>query len=287
MTTSYENEIVVVTGASTGIGRETARSLAAKGYRVLVGVRRSSDGETIRTANIEPVILDITEPEHVESLAERIACDPDARPLRALVNNAGISLNAPVETLPLDEWRRVFEVNLFGQISVTQALLPLLHRSGGRIVNISSIGGRMAMATYGAYAGTKFALEAASDALRRELEPHGVQVVVVEPGAVHSAMGERGAQTAWRLADAMSAEHRIRYGALVDAVVCQSVKHTRAGMPAGEAGRFVADVVTTPRPRARYTLGRDAAVVGFLVRVLPDRVLDRMFARSLRRFEAA
>ena len=233
------------------------------------------------------MILDITEPAHVEALTERVAGDPEGRRLRALVNNAGISLNAPVETLPLDEWRRVFEVNLFGHIAVTQALLPFLHRSGGRVVNISSIGGKVAMATYGAYAGTKFALEAASDALRRELAPHGVQVVVVEPGAVRSEMGERGARTATGLADAMSVEHRERYGALVRAVVRQSVKHTRAGMPAAEAGRFVADVVTTTRPRPRYTMGRDAAIIAMLVRVLPDRALDRIFTRSLRRFETA
>jgi NAD(P)-dependent dehydrogenase (short-subunit alcohol dehydrogenase family) len=184
MTVSHQNEIMVVTGASTGLGAATAHELAARGYHVLAGVRRETDGAAIRAAGVEPVLLDITRPEHVEALAARIAADPDRRPLRALVNNAGISVNAPVETLPLAEWRRLFDVNLFGHVAVTQALLPFLHRSRGRIVNISSVGGKVAMATYGPYAGTKFALEAVSDSLRRELAPHGVQVVVVEPGAV-------------------------------------------------------------------------------------------------------
>lgn len=105
------------------------------------------------------------------------------------MNNAGIAVNAPVEAMPLDEWRRTFEVNLFGHVAVTQALLPTLLRDSGRVVNISSVGGKVAMATYGPYAGTKFALEAVSDSRRREPAPSGVRVVVVEPGGVRTAMG--------------------------------------------------------------------------------------------------
>ncbi|GAB3133377.1 SDR family NAD(P)-dependent oxidoreductase [Amycolatopsis stemonae] len=280
MTTSHQ--IVVVTGASTGMGAATARELARRGYHVLAGVRRERDADAIRADGIEPVLLDITRPEHVRALADRVAAG--GRPLRALVNNAGISVNAPVEALPLDEWRRVFDVNLFGQVAVTQALLPFLHASRGRIVNISSVGGKVAMATYGAYGGAKFALEAVSDALRRELAPHGVQVVVVEPGAVHTEMGERGAATATGLAGRMNPEHRQRYGGLVEAVVAQSLAYTRNGMPADKAGVIVAEAATARRPRTRYTIGRDAALITRLVRVLPDRVLDRVVAANLRRY---
>lgn len=210
MTTSHQNEIMVVSGASTGMGAATAREIAARGYHILAGVRRERDGDAIRADGIEPVILDLTRPEHLWALVDRIASDPDHRPLRALINNAGIAVNAPVETLPLDEWRRQFDVNLFGHIAVTQALLPFLHQSHGRIVNISSVGGKIAMATYGAYAGAKFALEAASDSLRRELAPHGVQVVVVEPGAVKTEMADRGAATANGLAERMNPEQQQR-----------------------------------------------------------------------------
>jgi NAD(P)-dependent dehydrogenase (short-subunit alcohol dehydrogenase family) len=273
---------MVVTGASTGMGAATARELAARGYHVLAGVRRESDGDAIRADGVEPVILDITRPEHVQDLAGRIAADPDRRPLRALVNNAGISVNAPVEALPLDEWRRLFDVNLFGHIAVTQALLPFLHRSRGRIVNISSVGGKVAMATYGPYAGTKFALEAVSDSLRRELAPHGVQVVVVEPGAVRTEMGDRGAATATGLAEKMSPEHQRRYGGLVQGVVAHSLRFTRAGLPADQAGAIVAKAATARRPRTRYTIGRDAAFLTRLTRILPDRLLDRVTAMTLR-----
>ena len=282
MTPSKEQSLVVVSGASTGMGLETARALARRGHHVLAGVRRQRDADSIRADNIEPVVLDITIPEHVQALRSRIDDDPARRPLRAVVNNAGISLNAPVETLPLEQWRRVFDVNLFGHVALTQALLPFLHRSGGRVLNISSIGGRLAMATYGPYAATKFALEAVSDALRRELAPHGVRVIVVEPGAIRTEMGARGADTAGRLADLMSPEHRTRYGALIDAVIAQSLHHTDRGMPASEAGRRIADLVETARPRARYTIGRDAALLAVLTRLLPDRVLDGILARSLR-----
>jgi NAD(P)-dependent dehydrogenase (short-subunit alcohol dehydrogenase family) len=220
MTTSSETpEHVIVTGASVGMGAATARELACRGFHVLAGVRRDSDADAIRGAGIEPVILDITDHDQIAALAARFRGT-----LRALVNNAGIAANGPVETLPLSEWRRTFEVNLFGHVAVTQAFLPALLRSKGRIVNISSIGGKVAMASYGAYAGSKFALEAMSDALRREVSPLGVQVIVVEPGGVQTEMSVR----------------------------------------------------------TRYTIGRDAAIMSRLTRVLPDRLLDRLVAADLR-----
>lgn len=135
------DELVVVSGASSGIGAATAQALAARGYHVLAGVRTDSEADAVRADRIEPVTLDITVPEHIEALARRIADDPERRVLRVLVNNAGIEINAPVEVLPLALWREQFEVNLFGHIAVIQALLPFLRRSRGRIVNISSVGG--------------------------------------------------------------------------------------------------------------------------------------------------
>lgn len=274
-------QLIVVTGASTGLGASAARELARRGFHVLAGVRRDRDADAVRSAGVEPVILDITEPAQVQALAERVAADP--RPLRALVNNAGIQVNAPVEALPLAQWRRVFDVNLFGHVAVTQALLPALLRSGGRVVNISSIGGRIAMPTYGAYAGAKFALEAVSDALRREMAPLGVRVVVVEPGGVRTQMAARGIATANTLAAQMTPEHQERYGGLVQAVNTLMATGTAAGVTADAAARVVAKAVTVRRPRTRYTIGRDAAVLTCLARILSDRTLDRVSAANLRR----
>lgn len=272
VTTSSE-KLVVVTGASTGLGRATARELARCGFHVLAGVRRETDA--VAAPGIEPVLLDITRPEQVEALAARIG----NRSVHALVNNAGIQVNAPVEALPLDQWRHVFEVNLFGHIAVTQALLPVLRN--GRVVNISSVGGKVAMPTYGAYAGAKFALEAVSDALRRE----GVQVVVIEPGGVRTEMARRGIATANTLAADMTPEQNARYGRLIRTINELMASGTEAGVTAEAAAQVVAKAVTTRRPRTRYTIGRDAALITRLSRVLPDRALDRVIAALLNRTE--
>ena len=273
--------MAVITGASTGIGAATARELARRGFHVLAGVRRDRDADAIRAPGIEPLIIDITNPDHIQALATRVYEDPQGRALRALVNNAGIGVNVPVEAFAIDEWRRLFEVNLFGHVVVTQALLPALIVSKGRVVNISSVAGKIAMATYGPYAGTKFALEAVSDSLRRELAPTGVQVVVVEPGAVRTEMPGRAIATANELAATMTPEQNERYGALLHAINAQTAAHTALCLPADAAAKVIAKAVTARKPRTRYTVGRDAAMIG-LVRCLPDRTLDRILAAALR-----
>ena len=283
MTASTETrEIAVVTGTSTGIGAATARELARRGFHVLAGVRRGEDADAIRGPGIEPVIIDVTNPDHIAALATRVQRDPQGRALRALVNNAAIQANVPIEAFAIDEWRRMFEVNLFGQVAVTQALLPALIDSSGRVVNISSVGGKVAMATYGPYAATKFAVEAVSDSLRRELAPHGVGVVVVEPGAVRTEMLGRAIATAKETMSAMTPEQSRRYGGLVQAVNAQAVSSTESGLAADAAAAVIAKAVTARRPRTRYTVGRDAAMITRLVRVLPDRALDRVLAAALR-----
>lgn len=283
MTVSSEvGRLVVVTGASTGIGAATARELERRGFHVLAGVRRDRDADAIRAPGIEPLIIDVTDPDHIQALVARVRDDPRGRSLRAVVNNAAIQANVPVEAFPIDEWRRMFEVNLFGQVAVTQALLPALFGSKGRVVNISSVGGRIAMATYGPYAGTKFALEAVSDSLRRELAPSGVRVVVVEPGAVRTEMLGRAIATAAELVSAMTPEQRGRYGGLVHAVNAQASSSTESGLPAEAAARVIAKAVTARRPRTRYTVGRDAAAITRMVRLLPDRALDRVLVAALR-----
>ena len=283
MTASPEiQEIAIITGASTGIGAATARELARRGFHVLAGVRRDRDADAIRGPGIEPLIIDITNPDHIRALATRVHGDPQGRAVRALVNNAAIAVNAPVEAFAIDEWRRLFEVNLFGHIAVTQTLLPALIRSKGRVVNISSVGGKIAMATYGPYAGTKFALEAVSDSLRREIAPFGVQVVVVEPGAVRTEMAGRAIATAHELASTMTPEQSQRYGGLVQAITAQTASFTKSGLPADAAAKVIAKAVTARKPRTRYTVGRDAALITRLVRFLPDRTLDRVLVAVLR-----
>lgn len=278
---STVNELVVITGASAGIGAATAREMAQRGYHVLAGVRRERDADAIRAENVEPLILDITNSEHIRALASRVSEDPQGRPLRALVNNAAVQANVPIEVFGIEQWRHMFEVNLFGHVAVLQALLPTLIESGGRVVNISSVGGKIAMATYGPYAGTKFALEAMSDSLRREVAPHGVQVVVIEPGAVRTEMLGRAIAGAHDLLAAMTPEQRHRYGGLVHAVNAQAEASNKSGLPAEAAAAVIAKAITARKPRTRYTVGREAAFLP-VMRLLPDRLLDRIFAAALR-----
>ncbi len=279
---SEPNGIAVVTGASSGIGAATARALARRGFHVLAGVRRDQDADAMRGPGIEPLILDITDPDHVRALTARVHGDPEGRPVRALVNNAGVSVNVPVEAYPVEAWRRLFEVNLFGHVAVTQALLPALIRGRGRVVSISSVGGKVAMATYGPYAGTKFALEAASDALRRELAPSGVRVIVVEPGGVRTDMLGRASIAAREVATTMTAEQRERYGGLMHAVAAQTEAAAKWSVAPETVAQVIAEAVTARNPRPRYTVGRDAALVALMARTLPDRLLDRLLATVLR-----
>jgi NAD(P)-dependent dehydrogenase (short-subunit alcohol dehydrogenase family) len=281
------NELIVVTGASTGIGAATVKELAHRGFHVLAGVRREVDANALRglgIEGIEPCILDITVESDITAIAERVARDPQRRPLRALVNNAGIAINAPVETLPIAHWRQQFEVNLFGHIAITQALLPALLNSSGTVVNISSVGGKVALPTYGAYAGSKFALEAVSDALRREVSAAGIKVVVIEPGAVKTEIAERGITTSEGLKADMTAAQLTRYTEVMDAVMAQARSFNETGVSAEAAAAVVAKAATASRPRTRYTIGRDAAILLQVSRFVSDRVLDRIVRLNLRRF---
>jgi NAD(P)-dependent dehydrogenase (short-subunit alcohol dehydrogenase family) len=280
--TEPPREFVVVTGASSGIGAATARELAARGFHVLAGVRRDTDGDSLRAANLEPVMLDITDGAGIAALVQRIAGDPERRQLRALVNNAGMAVNTPLETYPLSAWRRLFDVNLFGHVAMIQALLPALIETRGTVVNISSVGGKVAMATYGPYAATKFALEAVSDALRREVASLGVKVVVIEPGAVATGMLGQVDVRGQEIVDAMTVVQRGRYAALMQAVVAQAQASVPGGAAPEEAARVIADAIASKRPRTRYTVGRSTGMVVRLTRLLSDRMFDNLLARALK-----
>lgn len=269
-----KQELVVVTGASSGIGRAAAQRLAADGFHVLAGVRSQADAEKITAPNVEAVMVDITKPETLQPLADRIAADPQRRALRAVVNNAGIAVNAPVETAPLDEWRRQFEVGVIGQVAVTQTLMPLLLASGGRVINIGSLGGKIAMPGFCPYSAAKFAMEAANDSLRREMEAFGVKVVMITPGAVSTGMSAQGIATANRLAGLMTPDQHKRHDKLFDAVKMLAAKWDKEGARAETAAAVISRAIHARKPRVRYTVGPDAAILTRLIRVLPERTLD-------------
>ena len=264
--------LALITGTSTGIGRATAIHLAGLGFEVLAGVRDLADAPP----GLEAVRLDVTSAEDVAAAAERVG-----ESLHALVNNAGIAVNGPIEVAAVSEWRRQFEVNLFGQVAVTRALLPALLNARGRVVNISSIAGRVALPLVGPYTASKFALEAVTDVLRREVEPHGVCVSSVEPGTIATPVWDKSRAEGERLLAAMPPETRRRYGRLVAGVLRRVERAGRTGLPPEAVAEVVGRAVTARRPRTRYVVGREAKIQAVTARLLPDRAFDALVRRAL------
>lgn len=275
----------LVTGASTGIGKATALLLARDGYTVFAGVRRASDGEAIRTeaqGELEPVLLDITDPEAIAAAVVTIRDGTRGRGIDALVNNAGSAHTGPLEFVELDALRRQFEVNLIGHVAVTQAMLPMLRQTRGRIVNVTSVGGLVATPFLGPYAGSKYALEAFSDCLRTELRPWGIRTIAVEPGSIATEIWTSGQAIADDAREAMPPEAEQLYGKAMDATVRMSNEMGARGIPPEEAARVIHKALTVRRPKARYLVGRDAYAIKYMSRLLPDRVWDAMIRRALR-----
>ncbi len=270
---------VVITGASSGIGEACARHLDALGFTVWAGVRRQEDGEALArmtSPRLRPLMLDVTDPESIAAAGRTLAEGLSETGLSGLVNNAGISVAGPLELLPLSDVRTQFEVNLFGALAMTQTLLPLLRRGRGRLVNISSIAGRAATPFLGAYCGSKFALEAMSDALRLELAPWGISVSLVEPGAIQSQIWQRGTMAATRILGQVepgSFQLYARQLSRMQEVIGQAAKRA---IPAETVARVVAHALTAPRPRIRYLVGKDARFRALLKWMLPDRAQDRL-----------
>jgi len=272
---------VVVTGTSTGIGEATANHLAGLGFDVLAGVRKDEDAERLRGGRIEPVKLDVTDSSSIVSAREQIERSCGGR-LAGLVNNAGTAVAAPLEYLPIDRLRQQLEVNLIGQVAVTQALLPFLRAARGRIVNVSSIGGRIALPLAGPYAASKFGLEAVSDSLRRELRHLGVEVVVIEPGGIKTPIWKKGNAAADEMLEEVPDEAERLYGDLVAAVRAETEKiETERGLPPSAVAEVIGTALTARRPKTRYLVGRDAKLRAAIAKRVPDRVMDSLIGRAL------
>ena len=269
---------VLVTGASTGIGQATVELLAARGVPVIAGARGAADLERLgRVAGVEALELDVTDAGHVDRLRARL----DGTPLRGLVNNAGIALAGPLEEMPLDELRRQFEVNVFGQIAVTQVALPSLRTGRGRVVNIGSIGGRVAQPYTGAYCGSKGAIHLMSSSLRRELRPWGIWVTCIEPGTIATQIWGKGDAANREAVEAMSPEGRARYAGGMEAMAKVVRRQEGAGLEPTAVARRVEHALFSRRPRAFDTVGRDAHALGIVQALLPVRTWDWFMNRYL------
>jgi NAD(P)-dependent dehydrogenase (short-subunit alcohol dehydrogenase family) len=272
---------VLITGTSSGIGEATARHLASLGFNVFAGVRKEADAERIAGERIESVIIDVTDDASVAAAAESIGAAVGNRGLAGLVNNAGIAVAGPLEFIDIEDFRRQLDVNVTGVVRTTQAMLPLIRQARGRVVNMSSIGGRMALPLVGPYNASKFALEGLSDALRRELRPWGIRVALIEPGAVATPIWDKGVEQAEQLERDAPAEVRERYGEIIDRVRKESAKNRTEGVPPLEVAEAVAHALTADKPKTRYLVGRDAKMRAPMAKILPDRVMDAAIARAL------
>jgi NAD(P)-dependent dehydrogenase (short-subunit alcohol dehydrogenase family) len=272
---------VLVTGASTGIGAAIAESLAKNGYAVFAGVRDDAAAASIETVagDVRAIRLDVTDAAAIAAAVETLAAS--GLPLAGLVNNAGISVAGPTERLPIDAWRKQFEVNLFGQIAMTQAFIPALRASKGRAIFIGSIAGRLAVPFLGPYSASKFALRAAVDSLRVELAPSGIAVALIQPGAVKTPIWQKGRAGRDAMVAEMGANATAGYDDAVEALVRATHDSEAKGIPPEDVAKVVLEALTVKKPRAHYLVGADARIQALLSR-LPANVSDALLRKAMK-----
>ncbi len=270
---------VVLTGASTGIGRATVTELVKAGFRVWATVRREVDADGLRRQfgeRVTPLLVDLEDHASVRAAGERVCA---AGSLYGLVNNAGAAFPAPLELLPIDAFRRQLDINLVGQLLMTQVMLPALFASAeqsgdARIVMIGSVSGRIAGPFLGAYSTTKHGLVGLTGSLRAELAPSGIKVLLIEPGAIATPIWDRGRAIGAELTppDSTSARYAQQIRGATDLARRSSVKALSPEVPA----RIITEALSATNPKPRQSVGRDAKAVAVLVRLLPFRLVYRI-----------
>jgi len=274
---------VVITGASTGMGEYCAIGLAQRGYRVFAGVRKAADGEMLRKqapSGLEPLIIDVVNEAQVRESAVTVEKALGGEPLLALWNNAGITVNGPLEFLPLDDLRRQLEVNVIGQVAATQAFLPMIRKSKGRILITGSIGGFFTTPMLIPYCMSKYAMEAMADGLRRELRPSGVKVVLLEPGGIKSKIWEKGISESEAFLKKAPPQMMEVYGWLVNALRRLAPQMEKGARPPKEVFDCVVHALESSRPRTRYRMGANSTAQK-IIASLPDRVQDALVGKMM------
>jgi NAD(P)-dependent dehydrogenase (short-subunit alcohol dehydrogenase family) len=273
---------VMITGTSTGIGKATALHLDRHGYWVFATVRKPEDAARLcdeATERLTPLIMDVTDPEGIQRASEKVERAVGERGLAGLVNNAGIGIGGPLECIPLEQMRRLYEVLLFGQLAVTQAFLPMLRRARGRIVNISSTATLINLPFHGPYTSAKMALNGLTNALRLELKPHGVQVCLMICGSVQTPIWEKGGQISRQIAREYSPQALELYGARYRRIGEFFGSIGKTGVPPETAARQITRALTTKRPRNTYFIGPDAHLLNLLDKLFYGKLRDRMILR--------
>jgi NAD(P)-dependent dehydrogenase (short-subunit alcohol dehydrogenase family) len=273
-----EQKTVVVTGTSSGIGRASALLLARNGFRVFAGVRKREHGDALRNEageSVTPLVFDVTDDAAIAAAAKQVESTIDGRRgLDGLVNVAGVGVSSPLEFMRLSELRTVFDVNVFGQMAVTQAFLPLLRAARGRIVNISSVGAHIAIPFGGALCSSKAAFGLLSDSLRMELAPFGVTVCTIEPGATYTPAIDKTLGDVEGVIRGMPPAGATRYADMLRKFTKRAYARERGGSSPDVVAEAIRDALTAKKPKIRYIVGKDARQLTMLPRILSDRVLD-------------
>jgi NAD(P)-dependent dehydrogenase (short-subunit alcohol dehydrogenase family) len=275
---------VMISGASTGIGEATALELDRRGYRVFAGVRNADAGERLRaksTGRLTPLFLDVTDHAQIAATAKKVREQTGENGLAGLINNAGIAVSCPLEILPITEFRRQLEVNVVGQLALIQAFIPQLRPCRGRVINISSINGAIALPYLGPYCASKFALEALSDSLRIELRQWGIKVIVIAPGAIKTPIWEKSAEMADKLAEGVSPEGMKLYEEDLQRWRKTIVKMAEAADPVEKIVEKIVLALTATRPRARYYLHFSQRFFCRGLKTVPEWIRDWFVRRAL------
>lgn len=270
---------VVISGASSGIGEACAIYLDKLGYQVFAGVRREVNGETLKRktqGRVIPIFLDVTDEASIRTSVKTVQLSLEANGLTGLINNAGIVTAGPLEFLPINELRKQFEVNVLGQIAVTQAFLPLLRKVKGRVINIGSDYGKVSAPLLGPYCASKFALEALTDALRMELQPWEIPVSLLEVGTVKTPIWNKSLQQAEKIWQDFPDQAKKLYSPTLESVKKTASQLEQKGLDPELVAKAVLQALIEKRPKARYVVGLDAKLNILLSKILPDRSLDRL-----------
>jgi NAD(P)-dependent dehydrogenase (short-subunit alcohol dehydrogenase family) len=280
---------VLITGTSTGIGRACVDRMAADGWTVYAGVRKDTDADALKQAvsgDVRPVLLDVTDQKAIDRVRSQIETDVGDRGLDGLVNNAGANVGGPFEGLTDEDWRWQFDVNVFGLVNTTRACFDLLRQAKGRIVNIGSIGGRIASPFMGPYSATKHAVEAISEGLRFEVEQFGMTVSCVEPGSIKTAIWEKGQDQIDEMNTRFGAEMLSNYQFQLDAMYGFADEGPKKGSPPSKVADVVHHALTANRPKPRYLVGTGSVPVG-VVSKLPDPLRKRMLMMRMNQLAKA
>ena len=284
---------VVITGASSGIGRSSVLRMAKAGWRVFATVRKPADRDKLQSENIPgvvPLLMDMEDRPSIFAAAEQVASQLGGESLDGLVNVAGIGMFGPVEYASAGNLQKIFDVNFFGQVATTQVLLPLLRAGRGRIVNISSVGAHIAIPFGALLNASKAAFGILTDNLRLELHPFGIRVSTIEPGSIATPAVDKTLGNIESVIASLPPEGRAQYGEMLRTAAKRGYKREMSGSPPEVVARAVHHALTAARPRIRYRVGKDAKLIGTLPRILPDRLLDAIRLRALglpTKFDAA